>query len=86
MGDLKIHYPYWTLKVKETFFHLVNRHKEFPLVNRHKAVAKKRPAKVFLASQDKRRPYVTEDRRPYLPVPQLGAPALVVAVVGFQQA
>ena len=77
MGDLKIHYPYWTLKVKETFFHLVNR---------HKAVAKKRPAKVFLASQDKRRPYVTEDRRPYLPVPQLGAPALVVAVVGFQQA
>lgn len=42
MGDLIIHYPYWTLKVKEIFFHFVKRYKELPLVNRYKAVAKKK--------------------------------------------
>ena len=42
MGDLIIHYPYWTVKVKEIFFHFVKRYKELPLVNRYKAVAKKK--------------------------------------------
>ena len=85
MGDLTIHYPYWTLKVKELSFHLVNRYKELPLVNRYIAVPKKTGRSLFgqagwVVTCGKR------ETRPHLPAPQLGAFALVVAVVGFQQA